>query len=144
VLSVVNPAVRLPREVLNRYVARGSVRAELGTRFQSLRGPVVRQLEEVWNTAKPQYIGPAGNRFANSIKDFADNPEFYSGVTPELRAAALAYDDVSTQLLRQARQEYGVDILKVIVEAPADSCKLYPPLRAALIRIDWVGCPTQR
>jgi hypothetical protein len=46
----------------------------------------------------------------NTIKDWADNPDFYAAVSPELQAAARAYDDVSNQILARTRGEFGVDI----------------------------------
>lgn len=109
-VSGLNPSVSIDRQTLVSYNARQSVGATLETSFAARRLPVVQRLQGAWDAQPPRYTGPSDNAMKNTIKDWADNPEFYSGVSDDLRAAARAYDDVSNQLLAEVRGEYGVDI----------------------------------
>ena len=111
VLSVFFPSVSLDRKVLAGYNARGAVQSTLETGFGSARRPVLQEVVEAWDEVPAAYRGPRDNPFKNTIKDFADNPEFYDPPSPRLTAAVQAYDQVSVQILKQAREQYGVDVL---------------------------------
>lgn len=110
VASGLNPAVSIDRQVLVSYNARQAVSASLETEFAALRRPVTQRLQGAWDAQPPRYTGPEANAMKNTIKDWADNPDFYTAISPELRAAARAYDDVSNQILARTRGEFGVDI----------------------------------
>lgn len=56
------------------------------------------------------YIGPKDNPMKDTIKDWADNPDFYAPPSGRLAAAARAYDDVSNEILSRTRGEFNVDI----------------------------------
>lgn len=71
----------MPRRIFVAYNARLKVAAELTTRFAGMRAPVVARLQEAWDAVRPIYVGPANNRFKNTLKDFADNPEHYGSVS---------------------------------------------------------------
>ena len=110
VTSGLNPSVTIDREVLVSYNARQAVTASLETEFAALRRPTVQRLQAAWDAQPPRYTGPEANAMKNTIKDWADNPDFYTAVSPELRAAAQAYDAVSDQILARTRGEFNVDI----------------------------------
>jgi hypothetical protein len=106
-LSVLNPAVSQDRSVLVAANARQAAQAGLETKWAALRRPAVQALKEAFDGTP--YVGPADNPFKRTLKDFADNPRHYEA-SPGLEAAARAYDDVSDQILREARGEFGVNI----------------------------------
>lgn len=108
--SGLSPSVSIDRNVLVSYNARQAVTASLETEFAALRRPVIQRLQGAWDAQPPTYTGPKANAMKNTIKDWADNPDFYAAVSPELSAAGRAYDDVSNQILARTRGEFGVDI----------------------------------
>lgn len=106
----INPAVDLDRNILTSYNARGATRSMLDTHFWSLRRKPWDTLRREWDLHKPRYIGPEHNPIQGTIKDWADNPDFYEAAAPPLRAAARQFDRTSDRILAEVRNKWGVDI----------------------------------
>ena len=107
--SGLNPSVPLERNVLVSYNARQAAAASLETEFAAARQSPLDDLKAVFRDDPPRYVGPDDNPFKKTLKDWGDNPEFYT-LSPRHRAAAAAYDASSSQTLNRARGEFGVDI----------------------------------
>jgi hypothetical protein len=105
-----NPSVRMHRGVLVGMNARKSVIAALETEFDAVRQPVTRNLQEAWDAETLGYIGPMENPFKWTLKDWADNPDFYTPASPRLKQAASEFDQVSNHILGIIRNQFGVDI----------------------------------
>jgi hypothetical protein len=118
ILSALNPSVSPDRSVHVAYNARQATQASLETSFAARRVPVLADLNAAWKSSRPRYTGPADNPFKNTIKDFADNPEFYSEAAVSLRQAARAYNRVSDEILAETRSQYNVDLAPFVSGKP--------------------------
>ena len=118
--SVVFPNIKMSFNTLLAHVGRQAVRGDLTGRWRNMYRPVTEALERAFKEVPPTYIGPTTERRAyliGTIKDFADNPDLYTDVSPALAQAREAYDAVSTSVLKEARQ-YGVDIEALTSDKP--------------------------
>lgn len=127
-VAFLNPSVSMERGVLVSSNAQASTMASLSSRFDAWRAPVLKGLKDAWRKHRPRYTGPEDNPIANTLKDFADNPDFYTNVSPSLTRALQGLDNVSNQVLATVRHEYGVD---VGVFRPSKPGAIYTPTVAS-------------
>lgn len=110
--ALLNPAATQDPRVARAYSASQAEGRPLATEMRQALAAPEQELRKAWNDAPPSYIGPADNRYANTIKDFADNPEHYAAVPPTspLGVARTTFHNALESLALKARTEYGVDI----------------------------------
>jgi hypothetical protein len=112
-VSGLNPSVSIDRDVLVSYNAQRAVDATLETEFAATRSTVIDGFEAAWTAQPPTYTGPrnpATDYLNNTAKDFFENPELYTDVSPQLRAAVAAYDDISNRFLARFVGDYNGNI----------------------------------
>ncbi len=107
--SGLNPSVPMERNVLVSYNGRQAAGASLETEFAAARQSPLDELKAVFREDPPRYKGPDNNPFKNTLKDWGDNPEFYT-LTERHRAAAAAYNAVGDQTLARSSGEFGVKV----------------------------------
>ena len=109
----VNPSLGLQENGLHvSYFESHAVEDTITTAFKTENARTVRAIEAQLEQTPPVYIGPAdwvGE--LNQMADIGAHPDFYMGVSPELRAAMNAHRDSGLAELRYLRGDFNVDVM---------------------------------
>ncbi len=127
-----NPSINLDRTV---HVAENMKLAAQATVSDAMRAdykPTLTKLISLWDLERPTYIGPADNPLRalpkGKLLDFLSNPDFYSNVSPRLRAQIQKLDNVGAKWVEQLRYQRGLDIAYF---APDKAGATYVPTMAS-------------